>query len=385
MTGYRVLVRDINRNRIGVLPHLEFSATLKARDVGAWQLTTDARYRSLIEAGRGILLMQGETALDGDPIMSGPVASISPDSAADGKRTLTVTGYDDNVALQDRQVYPNPALTFTQQTITVDPTALPVDIRSGVGETVMKALVNLNAGPGAVVARRTAGLTIEANLARGGSVANFTSRFEQLNVQVAKVAQATGLTFRVVQVGTGLVFQVWVPADRSATARFSRRLGNLGPYGYSLSAPAVTASGVAGSGVLDDRAFIERVNAAAETEWGRRVEGFLDQSSTDVAAELEQAGDTNNAENGPKATLTMAPRDIPALRFGRDYFLDDIVTVEIDGESVVDAVRQVTLTDGPDGASVAPLVGPDGVTADDALARRVRNLMRRVDALEKRS
>lgn len=382
--SYRVVVRDASRNRVGILPHLTLSATLKARDVGTWSLTADSRYESMIEPGFGILVLPETEPLEGDAIFSGPVAALSPASDEVGKNTLTLTGFDDNIHLQDRFVYPKPTATFEQQTITVDPTAEPTDVRSGFGETVMKQLVNLNAGPGALVARRVAGLTIQTDAALGTSV-EITSRFERLLTQVGKAALSSGLTFRVVQVGTDLQFQVWQPVDRSATARFSRPLGNLGGWAYTLAAPTATATGVAGSGVLEDRAFIERVDTTSQTEWGRRVEDFLDQRSTDVATELEQAGDANNVEKGPQGTLTMNPRDIPALRFARDYQLDDIVTVEISGQPVVDAVRQVTLTDGAGGSTVAPLIGPDGATADNALTRRVRDLSKRLDALERRS
>ncbi len=225
-------------------------------------------------------------------------------------------------------------------------------------------------------------LALEATDGLRGPTDTWTARWENLADLVTRIAAQAGLGYRIVQAGTVLQFEVFTPADRSTTARFSRAAGTLRGYAYTLGAPNATTSVAGGQGTGSDRATAEVINAGAETDWGR-VEAFVDSGGANPAA-LTQAATDNNTSNGPTATLSLSPIDTPTLRYGRDYALGDTVTVDVLTESLVDVVREVTLSTDATGMTVAPVVGNASSTGTDpAVNRAVRALAKRLNNLER--
>ncbi|RKR92763.1 ReqiPepy6 Gp37-like protein [Micromonospora pisi] len=296
--------------------------------------------------------------------------------------TTQITWSDDLAWLVARRTYPTPAVPVTAQT----------DARwtaTGNAEDILRALVNLNAGPSALAARRLPRLVLGPDMGVGTNV-TFGTRFESLGDALRSVALAGGLGFRTTQVPGRLIeFQVYRPRDLRGVVRFSQGLSNLRSYRYEPQAPTATVAIVGGQDEGVDRVIVERVNTAAVALWGR-LETFVDRRQSDDTvgntAELQQAGDEALAEGAETARLSAVTIDIPEQRFGVDYGLGDIVSIELaSGIEVADIVRGAHYQATPKtGEYVTALVGSQSASADPLWVAYLRDLSRRMDRLEVR-
>lgn len=380
---YTVYARNASRALTGVIPYNALEMRLVYRGVGAWTLTMDPAdpKAALLVAGTGILVLDDAT---GNVILSGPVRSPGeelPEPSGDEpvKPTLTVAGVTDEWHLSTRLVYPDPTSVASSQGAE-DYWTLSDD-----AETVMRTLVDLNAGPGALTAREVAGLTLEPDAERG-PVIKASHRFDNLLAAVTEAAVAGGLGWRILQDGANLPFHVFEPVDRSASIRFSTGVGNLRSYLYSLTGPTATRAIVGGSGEGTSRAFVERGDTAAETDWGCRIEVFRDRRDTGDTDTLNQSGDELLAEQSPTAAMSLTAVDTPNIRYGQHYTLGDTVTAIVRGTTIADVVREVRISADADGVSVRPVIGPDGTSDPESpqIYDTVRRLARRVAELEAR-
>lgn len=381
---YVAYARDPDRKAKGTIPYLTLESRVVFNDVGAIVLTADPATPKLdlIDRGWGLIVEDEET---GARFASGPVRHLAEDQPEPGEKepprtTVTVTCVTDEWHLGSRIVYPTPSAVASSQTASAYYTA------SGVAETVLRALVNTNAGPGALAARRVAGLTLEgADSLRGGTV-KVSARFDNL-LDVLKAGALTGgIGFRIVQVGLDLQYQTYVPDDQSALVRFTTDLGNLRSYSFDLGGPDTTRAIVAGDGEGTARTVVERGNTSAETDWGVRVETFVDRRDTTDSATLQQAGDEELATGGPAGALSLTPIDSPKARYGHDYRLGTKVMRAVGGVAGADVVREVKLRVDDTGIRVTPLIGDDAASSPNTprLYKDVRELARRMGVVEKR-
>lgn len=346
---------------------------------GSFTAPADAALMDQLQPGNRIVVHR-----DGAPFMSGPIEKPGPyvwDAAADGggRGRITVHFADDLALVAGRRVYPDPTASAVAQTEAAYWTRSNVN-----AETILRDLVNLNAGPGALPARRVPRLTL-GPVAGVGTAASVTARFDALGDALRSVALAGGgLGFRTAQVGPDIQFQVYAPNDRSRGIRFSRDLDNLRAVQYDPEAPAVTVALVAGQGQGTARNIREIADADAAARWWR-LETFIDQRQTNVDAELDQAGWEALAENGEQGKLTTVTVDTPEQKFGRDYGLGDKVTVELyPGTDVADYVRGFHLQASPaDGEVLTAVIGSQEATRDPYWLRVGRDLYRRIGQLER--
>lgn len=347
---------------------------LRFNRVSGWTLTVDATSadaRLLTEAA-GIIVTRDDTVL-----LSGPISS--PNSVLSGDRaTLTVSGMDDTCWLERRLALPVPSGPPY--------TAAEYDDRSGPAETVMRHYVDRNLGPAATAARRLTYLTLPTDLARGATVRG-RARFHTLLELLQGLALADGnIGFRIVQVGVGLEFQVYVPTDLTATAIFSLELGNLAGYDYRTAAPTANYTYVGGGGEGTARVFVEGGDPASIDEHGR-IEVFRDRRDSELVADLEQQRTESLAEGAATTALSISPVDTEALAFGRDYGLGDRVTVTVDGTEIADVVREVVFDLTADGdEQLTPVVGTPGASNPRVpqLFEVMRRQARRLSNLERR-
>ncbi|MFE3579393.1 Gp37-like protein [Streptomyces vinaceus] len=101
---------------------------------------------------------------------------------------------------------------------------------------------------------------------------------------------------------------------------------------------------------------------------------------------LKSAADGIFKENQKNGNFQVYPVETPQYRFGRDYYLGDKVTVDIDGETYVDVVREVTITveDGGRISSVTPKIGEQGTGEPLNLYKHVSELREKLRKLEAR-
>jgi hypothetical protein len=363
---WKLLIRDTDRRFIAEIDDYQsLDVLLRFNTPGGWILRLPfGNLANLIGFDQGIVVKK-----DGETILSGPVSGIERDWDSDTD-AVVVSGFDDDVWLHRRLGLPVPG---------GPPYSSSHDVRTGVAETVMHGYVNANVGPGAVAARRVPGLVLAADGGRG-SVVTGRARFQFIDELLRSLSLAGGdLGFRVVQVNTDLQFQVYETADKTATVKFSRELGNLRAFQYSQAAAETNYVYAGGGGEGTARTFVEGGDAGSIATYGR-IESFRDTRDTSDTTEMQQRIDEELAAGKDKTGISISPVDTSAVTFLRDYVLGDRVTVVIDGVEVQDVVREVKIRVTPDrGETTTPLIGaPDVLGTEDRGVRQIFQLMRRV-------
>lgn len=245
-------------------------------------------------------------------------------------------------------------------------------LKSGAGETVMKAFVEENAGPSATVANGrlaggvTQGLTVEADAGRG-SAWDGSRQNKGLLETCQEIAVATGIDFGVLRstppAPLGFSFRVkaypWgddrtAVGINAATGRnaagnapviFAVGFANMGAPVYSLNRGSeVNAVIVLGQGLESQRAFEERTNATAiaASPWNRR-EVIRNANQESTAAGLQSVGDAVLEELQARESFSFTVLQTNACRYGREYFVGDTVTARYHGTERHYQIREVTI------------------------------------------
>lgn len=360
-SALRVYVRDAALARLGqVDDYTSLTVIPRFNAVGAYtlEISADSDKAALLVEGNGLIIRTG----DGDTVMSGPIRTVdwSRSSGDGGSGKLTVGGIDDTGLLAQYTCWPTPTAAITAQTDSV------YKISAVKAETAMRTLVNVNAGPGALTARKNPLLTLATDLLRGPTITRQVNQFDNLLTVLADIANSAGpLGFRIVQAGAGLQFQIYTPADRTESARFSFGLGNLTDANYSTTPPTCTRAIVVAGGQSSPR-VCKTYDRADPLFPGLVLEQFVDQTSVDTAsvdltAQMDQAAEEALTNGAGQGSLSISPIDIPKLRYGRDYQVGDTVSAEVRTSWYTDVVREVSLTStASDGAKVTATVGGDG-------------------------
>ncbi|WP_432136838.1 siphovirus ReqiPepy6 Gp37-like family protein [Streptomyces sp. bgisy154] len=293
---------------------------------------------------------------------------------------VTVAFSDDLARLAGYITWPDPASAWSAQPDTA------YQLTATNAEVILRTLVNLNCGPGAIAARQIPNLAL-ATLAGVGTTTSVNTRFEGLLAACRRVAiDGGGLGFRAVQTATQIEFEVYQPADLTATARFSSGLGNLRAVTYKQSAPTVTHALVSNSDQASPRVYVEVADSTAAAAWWRVEQLVNGTADDDTAGELTQDGTEALAGGAAPVELATVTVDTPDLRAGVDYGLGDQVTVALPtGIEVADLVRSIHLQATPDaGEYVSSLIGSPEATSDPQMVRLVRELGRRLGRIEAR-
>lgn len=372
---YELFVRDSSLARVAQVDDwTRAQFVLRFNRPGSWRV--DGMPASGVGArftpGVGIVVHR-----DGTALLSGPATHLGRRWSEDEDH-INAAGVDDLVHLWDRSAHPSPAdLNFATQAH---------DVRTGACETVLHGYVNANAGPSAPSARRVSGLTLAADAAAGSTVTG-RARLQVLGDLLAELAVAGGdLGFQIVQSGSGIVFSVYAPADLTSSIIFSTELGNLLDFSYDQRAPDASFVYVGGGGEGTARAFVEGGDSTAISQWGRRIERFVDQRQTTDTTELTQKRTEELAASAEQTSLVLTPTEVGSMAFGDDYNLGDQVTCVVDGVAVELVVREVRIDLTAAGAeTVTPVLAtPRASTPDLDLFARVRRLDDRLRNVERR-
>ncbi|NYV73177.1 siphovirus ReqiPepy6 Gp37-like family protein [Streptomyces sp. UH6] len=358
--------------------------TTRFNEPGAGLLTLPARddVMELLQPGNRIVMIRDGKVWSAGP-MEAPVGYAWSVDQDPGPGTVTAAWADDLAVLAGYITWPVPASGWSTQ-----PGFTWRQINATGAESIIRTLVNENAGPGALAARRIPGLAL-GPVAGVGTTTTVRTRFEPL-LDVCRAAAAAGgeLGFRTRQSGAQILFEVYQPQDLTGIARFSRGLGNLRSVTYRSTAPTATHVLTAGTEIegSTSRTFIERSDAAAASAWWR-IERYLDGGApNNVNGELTAAGDAELTETREQVELATVTVDTPDLRAGRDYGLGDRVTVAVrDGVEVADIVRSIQMQATPEaGEYVTAVIGSQGATSDPETVRQLRALTSRLARLETR-
>jgi hypothetical protein len=376
---WTVYVRDQNLRRQGEIDdYATLEAVRRLNRVGTWTLdlpaTSDAALL-LAQPGWGVQVVDEDS---GDSLTSGPTVDVERNRTGDSD-SITVSGVDDMIHLEDRLAHPQPASAAPPYSTSA------YDVRTGTASTVISQYVNVNAGPGAIAQRRVPLLTLATDPVVGGSITG-RARWQNLREFAEELAlSGGGLAFDVTQVGgPGLQFAVRAPVDRTSTVRLSVDLGTLAGYKYSVRAPQVSYVYCGGGGEGTARAVAEGQSPGDIVTWSRRVEQWADRRDTTDSAELAQEIAKRLAEGQGESAVTCSPVDIDGVHYLTDYALGDRVSVEIDDAVITELIREVRLIARPDEQRVLPLVGTPAASTALRLLRRLRSTDTRLINLERR-
>ena len=363
VTDLTVEVRDSSLARVGqIMPADLVGAKFVQRfnAVGSWELTLrgDSSMAALLRAAGAGIIVTGPTGT----FFSGPTTSATlKQTTEDPTGVWIISGVDDSIILYERLAYPTPSVSDV--TAQLD----DYDVRTGTCSTVLYSYVDVNIGASASTARKIATLSNATDTAIGSSV-TYSARFDTLQELCYKLAWATGLGFRILQSGSGLVFTVYQPTDRTASVRLDIYNNRLDSSDYGYTAPEVTRAIVAGDGTGSARVFVEVTTTAsttAESVWNRRIERFVDNRSTSDTTELTTAGQAELADKGMTVTgLSVQPRDMDSMRYLIDWNLGDSVSVVVGTDTVQQIVQEVGIGIAEDGVRIIATVGfPNGLEA----------------------
>lgn len=381
MADYTVLVTDQSLNMMGdpIVTWTGIDVTLRWNEPGSGMFTAVGYpwIREQLAPGNRVVIIRDQKIL-----IAGPIEKWTYERSDDGENagdgTLTVNFSDDMAFIAARRAYPDPSLTPSAQT--TDAWAY-----SGNAELALRALVYGNAGAGALAARQVPNLVLGAIAGVGSSVTASADRMEPLGDVMRRIAvSGGGLGFRTAQVGNTIEFQVYDPPDLSDTVFFSFELGNLKYVSYEVSAPSATTAIVGGQGEGADRYLIEQTNAGPEQSWGR-METLVSRPGSDPLADLQAAGLEELSDHGETARLPTSTADTPFQRYGVDYDLGCLVSIESwPGSMVSDIVATVHLQAWPTaGDYVSATIGSQAESSDPAWLQRLRAIDRRVGYLER--
>lgn len=349
--SFRIEVFDENLTNLGrVGKYISCDLVLKHLAVGTWSLLLDLDDRAaalLAVPGRRVTI---DFEDDGTRLLSGPMDSWEEIEEVGGVRTIAFFGYDDTWWLDQRLAYQVPGATMPPEGNSFTQSA-HVDIRSGNGETVAKGFVTANA----ITRFPIPHLVIAPNLGRGTSV-SFNARMHSLLWMTTISTQFSGLGFRIDQVGSQLVFDVYEPQDQPV--RLSKKLGNLSSYRYKVLSPAATHATVGGAGESTARVYMQDHVAASAVGWGAR-EKYVDTPDANSNALLQASLDSFLAAGAPTAGFSLSPRDTRAMKFAVHYNKGDRVAVELlNGTTATDTVKEVKLSHTvADGMVITPGIG----------------------------
>lgn len=354
--------------RRGVLKALSASAVLRDSDLGTWQITAVGDLADEVTIDWTLILQDGDQL-----VLSGPVRSAGAQYDSGWVRTLS--GVTDLAALDAVLTYPDPSKAATQQAADGQYTA------KGPAETVIRDMVHRNAGTGAIAARRQSAFTVTASQGRG-TVVSLATQMQNVLTEATRMARAGGVAFDAVwdESAVAAVLRFRARADRSRLVRFTGVNGGAADGEWSMTAPTATAAIVRGQGEGTYK------NVREYTRAGRRVEVFVDQSSTDDDEAIKTAADEALDSGRATATATFKAVEVEGCRLGVDFFLGDTISVEFGPVTISEVASQADITWDEYGRQVQLTLGTheSDADADTAWVNHVRALDARVRRQEVR-
>ena len=240
--------------------------------------------------------------------------------------------------------------------------------KSGPCETVAKAYVDENIGPGATSPPRDSagvmpGLSIEADAATGATWSGPRANKNLLDTLI-ELADYAPADFMVVGTGAALFEFRW-KAGQWGQDKTRGNVGGLPPVVFSPLLNNVrnvrylhdrtsetNVCYVLGQGSGDQRRVVTRTSGAeTDSPWARRAVA-RDARNTYSTDALSDNGDEVLDENRAKVEMQCTVKQSEAVRFGRDWDLGDLVTVEYRTFSVTQKIIGVRVTVGSDGDEV---------------------------------
>ncbi|MEV5883088.1 siphovirus ReqiPepy6 Gp37-like family protein [Streptomyces sp. NPDC052020] len=384
--GYRVEVRDAALNRIGVIDTwISMDLVVRYCQQGSWQILVQAGtpQADLLQRGGGVAIYQDGVTT---PLITGQIESFQhywTNSQHSGAGSLYFGGKCDNALAYRRLAYPDPTRPATQQW-QADDTGRAV---SGPAGHLIWSELNQALGPGALAGRRIDSVAVGADTSLGRKVSD-QLQWDVIGTKLESWIDTTTTGYRFLWDPNkrAISLSLFTPRDLSKKVRFSRELGNLREFTWALTAPTVTRVIVACQGTGKGRYLYQQIDTETEAEWGLQIEQFVDRRDLPIKADpttgqpvkadlsvtdeqfataqqaVKDAATEVLSQGAKNGNFQIYPVDTPLVKFGRDYFVGDRVTVSVDGTEYTDIVREVSITvdQGGQTETVSPSIGEQG-------------------------
>ncbi|WP_026908960.1 siphovirus ReqiPepy6 Gp37-like family protein [Paucisalibacillus globulus] len=220
------------------------------------------------------------------------------------------------------------------QRITVPPTNLAYDNKSGNAETVMKHYIDKHFVNPVDPKRKMPNLVIAPNQNRGRYV-NWQSRFKIVAEELTEISLASDIGWDITldTKNNQFVFEVFEGMDRSVNQNersnvyFSPEFGNVKTQSFTDSDINKRNVGyVGGQGEGVEREIIE----LGDAEGFERYETFIDARDIEDSSQLPERGQQKLNEMKNEMffeSQIMSPNGVEPFVYEKDYFLGDIVTI----------------------------------------------------------
>lgn len=226
-------------------------------------------------------------------------------------------------------------------------------------ETVLKTLFDYNLGANATTGngRLLSGVLTGATTAAttgAGNAISIACHADNLLTAMQAVQEVAGGDFDVIYTAPATYTFTWYTGqrgtDRSASVIFSIPNGSIGQLTTTYSAiQDTTAAIVGGQGEGVDRVYAVRP-AVPPTGLSLR-ESWVDARQSTTLAEYQQRGDIALEEaTRVRSRIDVVVVQTTALRYGRNYFLGDLVSISVDGVLYTRKIASVAIRVGTDGS-----------------------------------
>lgn len=206
---------------------------------------------------------------------------------------------------------------------------------SSPAETIMKTLVNYNAGSSATTgngrlrAGAITGLTVEADGAHGTSLDWFCA-YENLLEVLQNIAVIGGGDFDLVKTSSTAWQFRWytgqLGTDRTTSVFFALERGNMGnPQWRDIRTDEKTVCIVGGQGEDSSRTTVIRTGTNYDVD-DNNLEMFQNASNADTTGGLNASGDAALYEKQAQQSFDFDVIQTPSTQYGTHYTLGDLVT-----------------------------------------------------------
>ena len=352
----------------GLLEPLTAKAVLRLNDISTYLFTFDLTDPLATRLGPGWSLLIHDEGVR----FSGAITSLT--TTIDTTTTLEVTGKDELHRLADRLIYPDGKLESWRQTLSHYSRTQPA-------ETLIRWLIDANAGPNTLPVRRSGNLRIGPGSGTGtggsgaGPTLSIAERFTNLLETCQRIASAGNIVFRITyDDNRQLVLSTSVGKDLSRQIRLEAT-GSI-----KTTAPTVNDILIAGQGEGAARTIVERTRTPSP--WGHRIESFKDRRDTNDRPVLIREGEAALNEGAARISAALTLTETPGTVFGVDFALGDRITLLLASTEVTEQVTSATITWDGVGRTIDVGLGPEGETPP-FLYEKFRDLDARVRGLEK--
>lgn len=226
-------------------------------------------------------------------------------------------------------------------------------------ETVLKTLVNYNAGAAATTANgrvrngTISGITVQTDQARGNLVGEACA-WQNLLTPLQRVAKIGGGDFDLVWTGG----QTWdfryypgqLGTDRTATIMFALERDNIADVTYSYDrTKEITVAIVGGAGKAADRTIVVRTSADY-VSGSNDLEMFVDDRQDTLTSSLNAFGDAKLYDIRARQLLGFKVLQVPSSFYGVHYQFGDLVKSTYAGAVLTQKIISVGVTVHKDGS-----------------------------------